>query len=600
VDQFLHTETLIILLLLIASLVAIAVRRLRIPYTVALVIVGLLLTLRTPFKLNLTPEVILGLLVPPLVFEAAFRLKFSELNKCLPTILLFAVPGVIITTLVVGGILVLDTGISMPLAFLFGAFISATDPLAVTATFRKLGAPSRLTMLVEGESLLNDGTAIVMYNLMLAVILTGKFDLVSSLYDFIRVAAGGVVIGIVLGWLVSRVVAKVDDYLIEITLTTVLAYGSYLISDQLGFSGVLAVVAAGLINGNLGPRGMSPTTRIILSNFWEYVAFLVNSIVFLMIGVQIDLISLIAEWPHILWAIMAILVARIIVVYSHGWIANRMNQQIPMKWMHVLSWSGLRGAISLALALSLPVTLAANDRAELQAMTYGVVLFTLLVQSMTMRPLIRHLDIITRSEAQIEYETRHARLTALRNADRRIDRMHDDGLLSTTTWERLKTYLTQNAESLMVSVQGLLQSDPALEAEEMEKGWREMLRSQRSALLNLQQDNVITDEVYEKLTAEVDAQLIEGTPAITEDTYPHTQFLEVTLPEDTRWTGKFISELGLPHSAVLVSIRRNDTVLIPRGNTELRAGDVITTLCEHHSATNVKELLSMRDDSIEI
>jgi len=158
----------------------------------------------------------------------------------------------------VGSILALTGATSLPLAFLFGALISATDPLAVVATFRSLGAPVRLTVLVEGESLLNDGTAIVMFNLMLAVVLTGHFDLLSSAVDFVRVAIGGVLIGLVLGWVVSALIERVDDYLIEMTLTTVLAFGSYLLAEQLHLSGVLAVVAAGLVNGNLGSRGMSP------------------------------------------------------------------------------------------------------------------------------------------------------------------------------------------------------------------------------------------------------------------------------------------------------------------------------------------------------
>ena len=199
-QQFLTTETLIIGLLLIASLVAIAVRRLHIPYTVALVVVGLLLTTLSPVKFELTPELILALFVPPLVFDAAFHLNLTELRRNSTLILVLAVPGVLLTTLIVGGILAVGTSLSLPVALVFGALIAATDPVAVVALFRLLGVPKRLAVLVEGESLLNDGTALVLFNLMLVVALSGKFILISSLVDFVRVSAGGIVLGLVLGW----------------------------------------------------------------------------------------------------------------------------------------------------------------------------------------------------------------------------------------------------------------------------------------------------------------------------------------------------------------------------------------------------------------
>jgi len=590
-QQFLSTETLIIALLLVVSLVATFVRRLRIPYIVSLVVAGLMLTVWSPIKVELTPELILTLFVPPLVFEAAFHLNFSEMRHNLSSILIFAVPGVILTTLIVGGILAFAIQISLPLALLFGALIAATDPLAVVMTFRKLGAPPRLTVLLEGESLLNDGTAIVMFNLMLMVVLTGKFDLIGSFLDFLRVAVGGTLIGLTLGWIVSALIERVDDYLIEMTLTTVLAFGSYLLAEQFHLSGVLAVVAAGLVNGNLGSRGMSPTTRIVLSNFWEYIAFLANSLVFLLIGLQIDLPSLGVEWQNILWAILAVLIARLIVVYSLGRLANRLTTEpIPLKWLHVLNWSGLRGAISLALALSLPASLA-GDRETLRVMAFGVVLFTLLVQSTTMRSFIHRLKIVTRSESQIMYEMSHARLTSLRMADNRLDRLYAEGSLSPHSWERLKQFVTQQAEILMRSVRGLIDADPSLEAEDLEKGWRELFRSQRSALLSLRQDGVIAEDVYEMLTAEVDTQLLGGSPSLDDASLATTKFLDVTIPAESQSAGKAVADLGLPRAAVLVSIRRGNVVNIPHGDTRLLAGDIVTVLCEREYMDEIKNLL---------
>jgi monovalent cation:H+ antiporter, CPA1 family len=509
-EPFLQAETLVIELLLIVSLVAIAVQRLRVPYTVALVVVGLLITFQSPLQVELTPELILALFVPPLVFEAAFHLNYAELRRNLPAILTLAIPGVILTTLIVGGLLAWLTPLSLPMALVFGALISATDPIAVVALFRSLGLPKRLGILVEGESLLNDGTAIVVFNLVLAVALTGQFNPVEGVVDFLAVAAGGVAIGLALGWLFSRLIARIDDYLIETTLTTVLAFGSYLVAERLHFSGVLAVVMAGLINGNVSSQGMSPTTRIVLVSFWEYVAFLANSLVFLLIGLEVDAPALLAVWQPIVWAILAVLAGRAVVVYGLSWLGNHwLAERVPWRWQHVLNWGGLRGAISLALALSLPAALG-PDRELLRLMAFGVVLFTLLAQATTMQPLIRWLRLITRGEAQTEYELRHARLMTMRAAEKRLYTLHQDGLLSTPAWEKLKPLLTEQITTLGEAVRQILKDTPTLVAEELDTARRELLRARRGALLDLRHDGVISDEVFEELTAEIDAALARG------------------------------------------------------------------------------------------
>ena len=594
-EQFLSTETLIIGLLLTASLVAIAVRRFRIPYTVALVVVGLLITFRSPLEFELTPELILALFLPPLVFEAAFHLNITELRRNLSAIILLAVPGVILTTLIVGGILSLVTPLGLPLAMVFGALIAATDPIAVVALFRKLGIPKRLAVLVEAESLFNDGTAIVTFNLMLAIALTSHFDLVGSILEFFQVAIGGIVVGLALGWIIAQLIERVDDYLIETTLTTVLAFGAYLLAERLHLSGVLAVVAAGLVNGNIGPRGMSPTTRIVLFNFWEYVAFLANSLVFLLIGLKVNISALVVSWQPVVWAILAVLVARIIIVYGLSWVVNRVAEPVSTNWQHVLSWGGLRGAICLALVLSLPASFGSN-RDLLQVMAVGVVLFTLLVQGTTIHFLIDKLHIVVRTEGQIDYEIGHARLASLRAADARLDRLYTEGLISTHTLERLKPFITQRAASLAETVHAVLRADPALEAEELDTGWREILRAQRSALLGLRHDGVIAEDTFETLTTEVDAQLSDGPASIPARSETSTQFLEVPIPPNARAVGKVVARLGLPRSAVLVSIKRGDEVIIPRGDTRLQSGDVTTLLCKREQTEDVENVLTKERD----
>ena len=510
-DKFIQAETLIIELLLVVSLVAIAVRRLRIPYTIALVVVGLLITLRQPLHINLTPELIMALFVPPLIFEAAFHINFNELRRNLTSILVLAVPGVLVTTFIVGWVVSYGTHISLAVALVFGALISATDPIAVVAMFRELGVPKRLQVLVEGESLLNDGTAIVTFTIVLAAALTGQFSMMDGVTEFVKVALGGTAVGLALGLIVSAIIYRIDDYLIETTLTTLLAFGTYLIAERLHFSGVLAVVAAGLVNGNIGPRGMSPTTRIVIANFWEYVAFLANSFIFLLIGLDINLTAILAGWQPILWAIIGILLARAVVVFGGGWIVNRFIEPIPIKWQTILWWGGLRGALSLALALTLPAAMGA-ERGLLQVMTFGVVLFTLLVQGTTMRPMLKRLNIISRDEDQIEYQIHHARLVAARSAVNHLENMQRQGLVSTHTVEQLKPEFEENISRLTQAVSEVMQAKPMLEAEELDTARREMLRAERSAIMGLRRDGVISTEVYDKLAAEVDTALHSPNP----------------------------------------------------------------------------------------
>jgi CPA1 family monovalent cation:H+ antiporter len=502
-SELIQIEGLVLELLLIVSVVAILVRRFRIPYTVALVLVGLVLSFRQRLAIELTPDIILTLLLPPLVFEAAFHLSFEKLRRNLRTIIILAIPGVILNMLVVAGILSRGAGIPISVALVFGALIAATDPVSVVAIFRKLGAPKRLEILLEGESLFNDGTAIVLFSLALGALQSGHFEFAAGLSDFVRVGGGGLLVGAVLGWLSSKLIGQIDDYLVETTLTTVLAFGSYLVAEQLHLSGVLAVVAAGLMSGNIGEREMSPTTRIALFNFWEYVAFLANSAVFLLIGLDIEIGALIQDWQLILWSIAAVLIGRTLSIYG----LSRLGREVPGPWRHVMFWGGLRGAIALALALSLPEAQFGSMRSTLIGMTYGVVLFSLVVQGMTMNTLIKRLKIITKTESQIEYERRHARALAARAGYLHLQRLSSDGLISEATWRSLEPVLKQRQEVLTGAVQEILSETPELEAEEIVLARKEMLRAQRSALGNLRRSGAISEESFEELVLEVDLAL---------------------------------------------------------------------------------------------
>src|SRR5215208_3352794 len=505
-ENIIFVEQVGVVLLLIVSVVGIIARRLRLPYTVGLVLIGLILSLLSPTAIKISPQIILALLVPPLIFEAAFHLNLEHLRRDFWLILLFALPGVILTTLLVGGVVAWGTGLAIQTAMVFGALVSATDPVAVVALFRRLGVPRRLQVLLEGESLFNDGTAIVMFNVMVAIALAGRFNLASSVRDFITVSGGGVLIGIALGMVVSQVIARIRDPLVETTLTTVLAFGSYLVAEYFHVSGVLAVAAAGITNGNAGPSGMSATTRLVVFNFWEYAAFIANSFIFLLIGLTFDLDVMIANWQAIIWAILAALVARAVSIYGFSFF----GREIPRKWKHVLFWGGLRGAITLELALGLPETgPLAPARDSLQAMAFGVVLFTLLAQGSSTSWIVRRLKLIQRSEYQEEYELRHARFVAGRAAHDYLRRMTQHGLLSEHTWQKLSPLIQKQNDALVDAVREVMISDPAVEAEELDTARREALRAQRSALRGLLRDGVISESSYALLLDEVDSALMQ-------------------------------------------------------------------------------------------
>ena len=389
-------------LLIAASIIAVFAERLRIPYTVSLVVAGLLLgALRMPVLSPLqsghrpdwlTPDVILIVFLPALIFEASIKIDVRHLFREFVPLLLLANFGVVIATLVTGSIVHWAVSLPLLLALLFGAIISATDPISVLALFRRLRTVHRLSLILEAESLLNDGTAVVLFGILLAGIHGGRVSIAAGIGEFLLEVVGGAALGIALGYLVNRVTARLNDPQIEITLTTILAYGSYLLAVRLHVSGIIATLAAGLTITNFDiERAMSVRTRTAVQSFWEYAAFVINSLVFLLIGLEVHLDELIHAWRPILFATAAVLAGRAISVYLLVPIANRFSTKIPWNWQHVAVWGGLRGALALALALSLDANFP--FRRQILDLTFGVVIFSILVQGLTLKPLLRALRI---------------------------------------------------------------------------------------------------------------------------------------------------------------------------------------------------------------
>jgi CPA1 family monovalent cation:H+ antiporter len=507
VSGFITIETLVVVLVLVTTLVAIVARRRRLPYTVSLVLMGLLIAIPTSLQLEATPELILAIFVPPLLFEAAFHLDLTQLRENLVPILILAVPGVLLTTLLVGGITALGAGMALGTAFVFGALIAPTDPVAVVALFRALGVPQKLALTVEGESLFNDGTAIVLFRIALAAVVTGAFNPLTGFYDFLRVAFGGIAVGLVLGWITAQLVARLEDRLIVTSLTTIVAFGSYLAAEYFHFSGVLAVVVAGLLVGNVGMARTTPSTKIMIFNLWEYLAFLANSLVFLLIGLNIELSLLWQNLAAIAVAVAAVVGSRAIIVYGLSWVARLWPKlaHFPVSWQHVLFWGGQRGAISLALALSLPVTM--TGRRELQAMAFGVVLFTLLAQGTTIQFLLERLGLSERSPEWVAREMRLGRLFATQAGLRRLEELHQEGLIPDEMWLGLREGYREDQRQVIQEMKQLFRQHAELEGEMLFQARREALKAERGALWDALRRNLLSDPVHEKLASEVDYRL---------------------------------------------------------------------------------------------
>lgn len=386
----------------------------RIPYTLLLVIVGLGLAFVDVRLVNLSPELILSIFLPPLLFEAAWNLKWSDLKQQWIPIGLYAVFGVVISIAGVALGLHYLASLSLTTALLIGASLSATDPVSVIALFRELGVDKRLSTVMEGESLFNDGMAVVAFSFLVALPLgTATLSAQSVLTQFFVVVGVGVAVGSLIGFSISYLTQRFDLPLVEQSLTLVSAYATYLIAEDLGGSGVIGVVITGLVLGNFGSRiGMNPRTRIIVTEFWEFLAFFVNSIVFLLIGDQIRFSVLGVSWQAIAVTLLGMILARAIAVYGLGRLSNSLTQtDLSTQEQTLIWWGGLRGSVAIALALSVPDALP--ERQAIIAVVFGVVLFTLLVQGLTIKPLLEVLNLLGDQPLRQQYAEVIARLTAL-------------------------------------------------------------------------------------------------------------------------------------------------------------------------------------------
>jgi monovalent cation:H+ antiporter, CPA1 family len=381
-------------LLLIAAVVAMLSRRLHLPYSVGLVAAGIILAvLPMAPKIDLTKDLIFNTLLPPLLFEAAFYIHWDQLRRDFSIVAILATLGVALSACVTAVGMRFLAGWEWAAAVVFGVLIAATDPVSVIATFKEAKAKGRLLVLIEAESLLNDGTAAVAFGVVLAWVSgqrTSWFEIAATL---LKTIGGGVACGAAVGLAALLLAGRTEDHLVEMTFTTVAAYGSFLLADRLGLSGVLATITAGLVMGNFTALGtISGRGKEAVQAFWEYAAFVANSFVFLLIGMHEAHQDFKMVWPAVAIAIVLVTMGRAVAIYPCCLLFSRSALRVTMKHQHVLFWGGLRGALALALALGLPA--GVPRREEIVTISFAVVAFSVFGQGLSMTPVLRRMGEI--------------------------------------------------------------------------------------------------------------------------------------------------------------------------------------------------------------
>ncbi len=505
----LNAEFQLLFLLLIASLVGMGARKLKLPYTVALVVAGIalgLMHLPELESIHLTQDVLMLGLLPALLFEAAYHIDFGKLRKDLPMVLFLAILGVLGATTITGiGVYYLFQAMgvenfTLGYSLLFGSMIAATDPISVLALFKTLGVTKRLYLMVEGESLLNDGVAVVLFAIIAAVLgietthghaphLEGAGEIISyGLRTLVTMGVGGVLIGGFVGAVASMLVKQVNDKLIETALTVVVAYGSFVMAEHFHTSGVLSTVTAGVVLGNFGKGfGMQVRTRAAVEDFWEFMAFFSNTFVFLLVGLELDMPGLAADMGLIAIAWAVVLLARASMVYLSLPVGRWLGvTKVPTSWAHVMVWGGLRGSLSMVLIIGLPVDFEAREL--LLNLIFGVVSISLLLQAITVKPRLAWLGLSSNRTERLAYEEargrvimKHAALDFVQSRG-----VHMDNNIRATLVDEYKASLETAQNAVKVA------AGDHLDEEQLDEERLHLIHIEEEALKHAQQEGIIS------------------------------------------------------------------------------------------------------------
>ncbi len=507
------TETTFVTLLVVASVVSIGVRYLRLPYTVALVIVGLFLGLgATGVEITLSEPLIMLLFLPPLLFEGAINMDLEDVRRRAVQLGVMAIAGTLVVVGVLAGAFI---AIGMPTAeaVLLAVILAPTDPVSVLAIFKEHGVGSGLRTLMEGESIFNDAIAIVLYLTATQVVSGVDIGVRDAIFAFGSEVVIGIVVGVIVGFAAHRLMRTVDDHLVEITLSLVTAFGSFLLADRLHGSGVIATVTAGLLIGNYGVHfAMSPGSRVVLTEFWEVMAFLINSLLFLMLGLGFDIARLATGTvlTYVGIGIVAMLVGRAVLAYGllAPFTGADRDPHISRRWQHAIFWGGLRGAIPIALVLGLERgTIASVDAV---AVVFGVVLFSLLVQGLSYKPVLNRLGLIGAAGEAKAFERAYARSIGIQASLDELHRMRHRGEVITPLFAAMRDELTAELDQAHDEVARLAMDSTTTKRRQIRRLARRMAAAQRSAVNDAARRGLISDNVVAEYSERLDDAIEAG------------------------------------------------------------------------------------------
>jgi monovalent cation/hydrogen antiporter len=511
-------EIVLVSLLVAVAVLAALADRLEIPYPILLVIGGAVMGV-LPFlpDARLDPDLVLLIFLPPLVYSGAFFANLRDLRSDLRTISLLSVGLVLATTVVVAVVAhALIDGLPWAAAFALGAIVGPTDPVAATTIARRLGVPRRGVSILEGESLINDATALVAYKVATVAVATGTFSLVDAGWDFVKGAIGGIALGLVVGYVIAEIRRRVEDPLVSNTISLLTGYAAYVPAERLGLSAVLAAVTVGVYVGVRAPQIVSPETRLAGFGVWSQLVFLLNAILFVLVGLQLPtIVKGIDGVPKETVAISAVAVSAAVIgcrlVWSHSVVfiiraIDRRESQRARRasWRQrtLIGWAGMRGAVSLAAALALPEGFPQRDL--LVFLTFCVIFVTLVLQGLTLPAVIHALDI--RDDGADGSEELNARLTATKAALRRLDELAVEEWTRDETIERMRGLYGYRKRRLAARA-GRLEDDGY---EDRSVAYqtivREVLEAQRREIVRLRNEGTISNDVMHRIERELDLE----------------------------------------------------------------------------------------------
>lgn len=506
--------TVLIILLLVATGVALVSRKLRFPYVTGLVLAGLAITEFLPQRIGLDSSLVLNLFLPILIFEAGINTDISRLRSAFKPIALLAGPGSVLSSAIIAILVKLGLGLTWIPALLVGVILANTDTVSMIAVFKEIPVPSRLSTIVEGETLFNDAAALVSFNLILKVYSTGSLTLLEGIQDLLFIALGGSLVGLVLGYLSIPVFARLDDPLSSLLLTVAVALGTFQVGQFLGVSGAVAVVVAGLIFGNLGlSRSNSASSRITLLSFWEYAGFSVNTFIFLLIGVEIDPVELWRALPAVLVAVLAYQAGRILSVYPLLAGVRWIDRPIPLRWQHLLFLGNIKGSLSMALALSLPTTL--SGREALIALVYGCVLVSLVGQGLSLPSLVKRLKLSKFSEVQQQIEGLQAQLMTGKAAQDELESLLKSGVLPKAVYEEMRSTYQVRVAAAEKSLREIYNRRPDEldttrgDRPKLDAIRRRLLLAEKGALNEAMRKQILSEEIVRLRLQDLDHQLLK-------------------------------------------------------------------------------------------